>query len=110
MNWFLLQDFASKSLNDMATIGKLVTEIYYGAAPIYSYWNGCSTGGRQGHQLAQTCPTQFNGILATAPAINWAQFVVSEYWPEFVMSQEKDYPRQCELDAITQAAISACDG
>ena len=40
----LLEDFASIALNDMALLGKAVTEQYYGKAPNYSYWSGCSTG------------------------------------------------------------------
>jgi hypothetical protein len=46
VNLYLLQDFASVALNDMTIIGKAVTESFYLAAPKYSYWNGCSTGGR----------------------------------------------------------------
>jgi hypothetical protein len=48
VNTYLLQDFASVSLNDMTVIGKAVTEGFYQKAPAYSYWSGCSTGGRQG--------------------------------------------------------------
>lgn len=86
VNWALLQDFASVALDDLATLGKAATEAFYGSSPRYSYWNGCSTGGRQGHMLAQRYPTQFDGILAGAPAFNWASFIVSEYWPQLVMN------------------------
>lgn len=44
-----LEDFASRALVEAVLLGKKVTETYYGTAPRYSYWNGCSTGGRQGH-------------------------------------------------------------
>ncbi|KAK3678821.1 hypothetical protein LTR78_001274 [Recurvomyces mirabilis] len=46
VNHNLLQDFASVALNDMTVIGKAITTSYYGSAPTFSYWNGCSTGGR----------------------------------------------------------------
>jgi hypothetical protein len=71
VNQYLLLDFASVSLNDMTVIGKAITESYYGIPPKYSYWNGCSTGGRQGLMMAQRYPEQYDGILAAAPAINW---------------------------------------
>lgn len=87
INWPLLQDFAAISLDDSATIGKAISTSYYGSAPKYSYWNGCSTGGRQGHMMAQRYPTQYDGIMAAAPAINWAKFVAAEYWPQLVMNQ-----------------------
>jgi hypothetical protein len=54
-------------------------------ASIYSYWNGCSTGGRQGLMEAQKYPTDYDGILADSPAINWPRFSVAEQWPQVVM-------------------------
>ncbi|PQE15004.1 tannase feruloyl esterase protein [Rutstroemia sp. NJR-2017a BVV2] len=109
VNLYLLQDFASVALNDMTVLGKAVTESFYGVKPKYSYWNGCSTGGRQGHMMAQRYPTAYDGIHASAPAINWAQMVPATYWPQFVMNQLKVYPSACELNAITAAAVKACD-
>lgn len=87
VNWALLQDFAAVALDDAATIGKAVTTTYYGSPPKYSYWNGCSTGGRQGLMMAQRYPSQYDGILAVAPAIDWPSFVVAQYWPQIVMNQ-----------------------
>ncbi|KAH7388951.1 Tannase/feruloyl esterase [Cadophora sp. MPI-SDFR-AT-0126] len=110
VNLYLLQDFASVSLNDMTVIGKEITRSYYAVEPKYSYWNGCSTGGRQGLMMAQRYPEGYNGILAGAPAINWPSFIVAEYWPQFVMNQLGSYPSSCELDTLTAAAIEACDG
>jgi hypothetical protein len=109
VNQYLLLDFASVALNDMAVLGKAITEKYYGMAPKYSYWNGCSTGGRQGIMMAQRYSEQYDGILAAAPAINWPSFLVAEYWGQLVMNQIGVYPPQCELEAIAAAAIKACD-
>ncbi|KAH9212903.1 Tannase/feruloyl esterase [Leptodontidium sp. 2 PMI_412] len=109
VNLYLLQDFATVSLNDMALIGKAVTQEYYGTGAKYSYWNGCSNGGRQGLAMAQRYPQQYNGILAAAPAVNWGSLIPSLYWPQAVMNAIQRYPRPCELDALTAAAIEACD-
>ncbi|KAL4951552.1 tannase and feruloyl esterase [Aspergillus filifer] len=109
LNWAVLQNFGGIALNDMSFLGKAITEAFYGEAPEYSYFSGCSTGGRQGHTIAQRYPMQFDGILASAPAINWASFVVSDYWPQLVMNLLGEYPSPCELDAITEAAVKACD-
>ncbi|KAI9642624.1 hypothetical protein NHQ30_009429 [Ciborinia camelliae] len=110
VNLYLLQDFASVSLNDMTVIGKSVVASFYGQAPEYSYWNGCSTGGRQGMMMAQRYPEAYDGIVAGAPAINWVQSAVAGYWPQFVMNVLGTYPSGCELDGITAAAIASCDG
>ena len=67
----------------------------YGHAASYSYFNGCSTGGRQGYMEAQHYPSDYNGINADAPAINWNQFEVSTLWPQVVMNQTHTYPDHC---------------
>ncbi|KAF9741108.1 hypothetical protein PMIN06_008352 [Paraphaeosphaeria minitans] len=109
INMYLLQDFASVSLNDMTVIGKQLTEAYYGRPILRSYWNGCSTGGRQGLMMAQRYPDAYDGILAISPAINWAKFIVAEFWPQRVMHEMGYFPSQCEFSAITAAAVEACD-
>jgi pimeloyl-ACP methyl ester carboxylesterase len=109
VNFHAVQDFAAVSLSDMTLLGKAITESYYGKKPDYSYWYGCSTGGRQGMMLAQRYPELYDGIVANAPAINWDIVVPSLYWPQQVMNRLGVYPPQCELQAFTQAAIAACD-
>ncbi|KAF4964322.1 hypothetical protein FSARC_7767 [Fusarium sarcochroum] len=104
-----LQDFAATALGDLATIGKAVTKIFYSEAAKYSYWNGCSTGGREGFMLAQRFPEAFDGVLAFSPVINWAQVPTSTYWPQQVMKDLNYYPLPCEMIAITARAIEACD-
>lgn len=94
----------------MATIGKDLVSQYYGRAPAYSYFSGCSTGGRQGITSAVEYPGDFDGILAGAPALNLADLSVAGYWPQFVMHHEGVYPHRCEFDAILDAEIAACDG
>ncbi|KAF9883636.1 hypothetical protein FE257_003108 [Aspergillus nanangensis] len=91
LHWPLLQDFSSVALDEAASLGKLATR------------------GRQGHMMAQRFPNQYDGILAGAPAINWDKFIPAEYWPQLMMRLLDYYPPACELDAITQFAISACD-
>ena len=105
----LLENFAYRAYGEQAKIGKAVSESFYGSPPKRSYWSGCSTGGRQGLVVAQRFPDAFDGILATAPAINWAHLLPSLYWPQQIMNELRSYPRDCELAAITAAAIAECD-
>jgi feruloyl esterase len=87
VDWPNLYDFSSVALDDAASLGKAAIKLFYGRAAKYSYWNGCSTGGRQGHMMAQRYPTQYDGILAGAPAINWDKFIPAEYWPQVMMKE-----------------------
>jgi hypothetical protein len=109
VNLFALQDFASAALNDMTILGKQLTEAYYGAPIKKSYWVGCSTGGRQGLMMAQRYPDAYDGIVATAPAVNWAEFIPAMFWPQRVMHELGYFASQCELNAITDAAVHTCD-
>lgn len=106
----LMANFASLSAHEMALVGKAVTRQFYGGEPVYSYWNGCSTGGRQGYMEAQVYPEDFDGILAAAPAINWDKFCPAEFWPFQVQSEAGEFVPTCVLTALTQANIRACDG
>jgi len=61
-------DFAYRSEHEMTVKAKAIVAAFYGNGPKYSYWNGCSTGGRQGLAEAQRYPDDFDGIVAGAQA------------------------------------------
>jgi feruloyl esterase len=63
-----LVDFAYRAVHESTVQAKVVLAKYYGQAPRLSYWNGCSTGGRQGLMAAQRYPEDFDAIVAGAPA------------------------------------------
>jgi len=63
-----LIDFSWRSEHEMTVQAKALIQAFYGAAPKRSYWNGCSTGGRQGLKEAQMFPDDYDGIIAGAPA------------------------------------------
>ncbi|MFI6739321.1 tannase/feruloyl esterase family alpha/beta hydrolase [Nonomuraea sp. NPDC050451] len=109
VNTPLLKNFADRSQHEMAVVGKQVVNEVYGRPVSYSYWNGCSTGGRQGYMEAQRHPDDFDGILATAPAINWDEFEVATLWPQVVMNEENTFPSPCKFNAFNAAAVKACD-
>lgn len=61
-------DFGYRAVHEMTLKAKLTLAAYYGTAPKFSYWHGCSTGGRQALMEAQRFPTDYDGIAAGAPA------------------------------------------
>jgi hypothetical protein len=109
VNQALLTNFAGRGPHELAVAGKAAVASFYGRSADYAYWNGCSTGGRQGYVEAQDHPQDFDGILAAAPALSWDRFAVGDLWPNVVLHNEHSDLTRCELDAFTQAAIAACD-
>ena len=89
---------------------KKVAKLYYGKAPLYDYWNGCSTGGHQGYALAQTLAGELDGILASAPAMYWTRFQTAQMWGQIAMYDiAQEVIAAGKLAAVQNAAIAACD-
>ncbi|KAK3940925.1 Tannase/feruloyl esterase [Diplogelasinospora grovesii] len=62
-------DWGWRALHGSIVLGKQLTEAFYGGRKIsYSYYNGCSTGGRQGLRELQAFPDSFDGALVGAAA------------------------------------------
>jgi feruloyl esterase len=111
INTTLWKDFAERGIHEMAVKTKALAKAYYGKDARYAYWNGFSTGGRQGLKEAQANPADFDGILAGAPAINWSKFIVTELYPQVVMQRDLAGVnlRNDQLELLSNAAIDACD-
>jgi hypothetical protein len=65
-----LVDFGYLAVHETALLAKKMIRAYYGSDPRYSYWVGCSTGGRQGLMEAQRYPEDFDGYVIGAPVLN----------------------------------------
>ncbi len=66
----LRAQFGYRSEGEFATAAKAIITKFYGASPRYSYYDGCSDGGREALMVVQRYPTMFNGVIAGAPAFN----------------------------------------
>lgn len=104
------RDFADRGIHETAVKTKALAALYYGRPELFAYFDGCSTGGRQGLKEAQEHPEDFDGILAGAPAINWTQFITSELYPQIVMQRDLGKAISArQLDLVSAAAVTACD-
>ena len=64
-------DFAYRSEHEMTVTAKAIVNAC-GNAPKFSYWTGCSAGGRQAMKAAQMFPGDFDGIIAGSPGLDWS--------------------------------------
>jgi feruloyl esterase len=55
----------------MTLASKAIISAHYLSAPKFSYFNGCSAGGRQAMKEAQRFPADYDGIVAGAPGLDW---------------------------------------
>jgi Tannase and feruloyl esterase len=109
LNWLLIRDNAYLGVHEMTVTGKALVAAFYGSPASHAYWNGCSTGGRQGLSEAQRYPTDYDGILSGAPAINWTRLHMEQMWGTVTMLAAKHPVEQCKFAAAQAAAVAACD-
>src|SRR5262245_6351741 len=100
-----LIDFAWRSEHEMTVKAKDIIQAFYGSAPKFSYWNGCSTGGRQGLKEAQLFPNDYDGIIAGAPANRTA---ISLWIAHGVLKDPASYIPPAKYPIIHQAALATC--
>lgn len=109
LSWQLIRDNAYLGIHEMTATGKALTQVLYNTEPRYSYFMGCSTGGRQALSEVQRYPEDYNGVVAGAPATNWTKLHVEQMWGNLNMLLAGNFVAQCKFDAATNAAIAACD-
>lgn len=105
-----LTDFAWRAVHESTVQAKALINAFYGRAPRLSYWNGCSTGGRQGLMEAQKFPDDFDAILAGAPANNQSHmhaWDLSRAAP--VLRDPAAAVPAAKLQLVNKAAVAACD-
>jgi Tannase and feruloyl esterase len=73
-------DFGYRAVHTSTTAGKTLVRAYYGKTASYSYFEGCSTGGREGLMEAQRFPTDFDGIVAGAPVLHYQELNAGHTW------------------------------
>ena len=103
----LAQKIVANDVPDTLKAKQLISS-YYGRPAQFSYWDGCSTGGKQGLTEAQRFPEDFNGIVAGAPA----NYMIHLHAAQTAIAQALDRTPAAacrrEVPAIQAAAVAAC--
>ena len=94
------ENFAHRAVHRTTVVSKQIISEYYEGDLEYSYFLGCSRGGGQAMIAAQRYPQDFDGIVAAAPALDWAGIPAG-----FIRNQQFVYPDPNDLETpvITQA-------
>ncbi|MBI2739516.1 MAG: tannase/feruloyl esterase family alpha/beta hydrolase [Rhodospirillales bacterium] len=100
-------DYAFRAVHMTAVEAKRIVAAYYARTAAYSYWDGCSTGGRQALISAQRFPQDFDGIIAGAPVLNFVDTVTQSLWNSLVLA-ETPIP-VAKMKLVGDAAYARCD-
>ena len=103
-----VKDFGYRAVHETSTKAKKIIEAFYQEPPSYSYFNGCSEGGREALMEAQRYPEDFNGILAGAPAHKWTELMFGFAWNAQALSSPASFLPEAKRHAVREAALAAC--
>ena len=105
-----LVDFGYRAMHEMAVQSKALIQAFYRRAPQLSYYQGCSTGGRQGLMAAQRYPDDFDAIVAGAPVYNVVHLNVSQVSLQVGMLKNPASLVPAEKRTLlANAVVAACD-
>jgi feruloyl esterase len=104
-----LIDFAHRAIHETALAAKAAIAGFFGNAPKRSYFNGCSTGGRQAVTAAQRYPDDFDGIVAGAPASHTSTQAFGQIWFHQVLADPASAMPREKLTLLHDAVLNACD-
>ena len=109
-----LVNYGHRAIHLVAETGKALIKAHFGKAPQYSYFFGCSNGGRQGLMEAQRYPADFDGIVSCAPALDFTNIAAS-----FIRNTQSLFPSpedlatpaisRDNLNLLGARVLAACD-
>jgi Tannase and feruloyl esterase len=100
-------DYAFRAVHVTALTAKALAQVYYGAAARRAYFDGCSTGGRQGLISAERFPDDFDGIVVGAPVLNFSATMMGYAKDQKALAAA---PLTAEaIRTVGEAVIAKCD-
>ena len=105
-----IDDWAWRAVHESVAAAKGIAQEYYGDAPKFSYFLGCSTGGHQALMEAQRFPQDFDGIVAGAPGNNRTRLNLGFLW-QFMSTHDRSGAltfAPAKLRLLTRHALKSC--
>lgn len=103
-------DFAYRALHDMTVKSKRVIDVFYHEPLDYSYYKGCSTGGRQGVMAAQRYPGDYDGIIAGALANRHIHMHTAGAYRSIRLARHpEEAVSEAKAKLVTDALMKQCD-
>jgi hypothetical protein len=105
-----LTDFGYRAVHGMTVAAKAAVRDFYGSDPKLSFWNSCSTGGRQGLMEAMRYPADYDAISAMAPANPMTDLMTQSLWTGYQAVRAPGAGLNgAKLAALHKAYIAQCD-
>lgn len=102
-------DFGYRAIKETTDAAKAIITANKGMAPSYSYFQGCSDGGREALMEAQRYPTDFDGIVAGDPANHWTHLLAGAGWGYQALTATPDSFLPIDKLKLVQAeAVKQC--
>ncbi len=105
-----ITDFAYRAMHETVVKAKLITAAFYGRGPKYSYYNGCSTGGRQGLIEITRFPEDFDAASVGAPANPHVHLHAAGVERSLELMKNNAPLTQAKVETLHQAVMDSCDG
>ncbi|HYL78496.1 MAG TPA: tannase/feruloyl esterase family alpha/beta hydrolase [Bryobacteraceae bacterium] len=103
-------DWGYRGIHQTAEKSKAIIHAFYGGGPKHSYFSGCSNGGRQGLMEAQRFPSDYDGIIAGAPAISITHLVAALWMnARAIEADPANKIPPAKVPAVQSAMLAACD-
>jgi pimeloyl-ACP methyl ester carboxylesterase len=102
-------DHGYLAVHETALLGKKLIRALYGTDTKFSYWVGCSTGGRQGLMEAQRYPEDFDGYVVGAPVLNLTGLQTKAVYNWIQIGQGTGQVKPEKFAALAEAVYGKCD-
>ena len=104
-----ITDFFHRAAHDVAVAGKQLAQAFYGAPVQHAYFDGCSTGGRMAMMEAERYPTDYDGIIAGDPNLDYHAGLLRLVVQKATLASSASYLSPETLRIVDKAVTARCD-